>query len=248
MKWTTQEIALLRDHYGKLSARAVARKLQRSSSSIYQQAARMGLSQRRPDIYGAEFTNFIRAKNALGWSDSSIAEAWGKIHSTPVNRHTIGSRRAELNLPCNKTSQHQRDKCANRTRQQCAAAGVQSLAEIRSQQFKRYACNNGWPADFPPRCVQIMNAIYEQGPMTRREMCDSIGARWNGSRRTFKAKLPGQSYPAFLARRGFLTRIRKGRRITGQGKGRSCDLYVIPLNIKRGEPDTWPKNQNAPTA
>lgn len=194
----------------------------------------------------------IREKHPLGWSDSAVAELAG------VDRRWVCELRRQIGLPSNALSAWHRAKVGAKTRLQCQAAGVKSLAEVRRLAFKKYARENGWPEDLLPRQVQIMNAIYERGPLTKRRLCEVLGMPWKGSghKTTFYSNQPadGGSYLAGLLRRGLLISLRKY--VWGEGPrggkmpGRTpCDLYLIPLNVKRGGPwDGMAQEENAARA
>lgn len=63
---------------------------------------------------------------------------------------------------------------------------------------------------------------------------------WRGTRASLKGNDPEGSYLANLINRGFVIALKRAHRVTGRGKGRSVDLYMIPLTIKRGDESTWP--------
>jgi hypothetical protein len=138
-----------------------------------------------------------------------------------------------MGLPPNRGSDHYRRAVRSRTGEQLERGGFRSLAELRSWVFRRMAEKAGWPADLRPRHVDILNALWDRGPMTRRELADAIGMRWLGSRGSLKSSDPEGSYLAHLTRRGLVMRMPRARRMTGQGKGRSCDIYMLSLDIER---------------
>ena len=103
----------------------------------------------------------------------------------------------------------------------------------------------GLPSDLRPRAVAILNALYDRGPMTRRELADVIGMPWKGSRKSLASNDPEGSYLAHLAARGLVRAVKRGNRVTGRGRGHSTNVYMIPLTIKRGDPNTWPRKDAA---
>lgn len=182
----------------------------------------------------------IRQRNAVGWTDSEIARVHG------ICRMRVGDLRRAMGLPHNAGSEWRRRQIGEATRQQCLRAGVDSLAEVRVLAFSDYARGRGWPADIRPRQVQILDVIYERGPMSKRQICDAIGMRWKGSshKTRMASNEPGGSYLAGLLRRGLLVSVK--RAVRSPRAGESADLYLIPLTAKRGGP--WngiPEEANA---
>jgi len=68
--------------------------------------------------------------------------------------------------------------------------------------------------------------------MTRRQLAAAIGMPWKGSRKSLCGNGPGGSYLATLMRRGLV--VVQKRAVKASGKGKSVDLYMIPLQVKRG--------------
>lgn len=204
---------------------AVAAAIGRSLRSVYNIRHRLRLVKKRIPL-NAKNKTFLLRKHAAGWSDAEICAALG------CDRHTIGDWRKKFSLPDNALSAHRRQRVAEKTRQQCRAAGVKSLAEIRALAFKKYARRYGWPEDLQPRQVQMLNAMMRRGPMTRRQLADAIGMPWKGSRKSLTAaRLTGGSYLAALMHRGLVVQL--GRVLKGKGSGRSVFLYSIPLWTER---------------
>jgi hypothetical protein len=221
---TAAEIEYVKLHRDD-SCVAVAAALGRPRLTIYNLRNRLGITKKML-AFGKPFEKFLRAKHAAGWSDSEIGQAWG------CERHTVGDWRHRLNLPDNTLSEHRRQRVADKTRQQCQAAGVKSLAEVRAKAFRDYAKQYGWPEDLIPREVQILNALMRNGPQTRRQLADAIGVKWKGSRKSLVSpKRPGGSYLAHLMKRGLVVTL--GRVVKGKGRGKSCQLYSIPLWTER---------------
>jgi len=235
-EWTAEDDAKIIAHTGLV--RELAAELGYSMSMVYRRRQTLGLTKRRPKIYGEPLEKFIREKHSLGWTDIEIATAYGELHDWRVERHTIGDYRKRMKLPSNATSEHRRQQVAERTKQQLEEAGLMSLAELRVEAFRKFARSQGWPGDLRPRAVQMLNALYDFGAMTRRELAKEIGMPWKGSRKSLVSNDPEGSYLAHLMKRGFV--ISSRRSVTGKGRGTSVNLYSIPLTIKRGEPSTWP--------
>lgn len=214
--------------YREQPAREIAQRLHRSISSVYRTARRIGLSVHVPRV-GSTRDDVIREKLAAGWSDAEIGELFG------LTRKTISGRREKLGLPASGNSPHRRRRVAMRTAEQLRKAGLPSIGHLRREAFRKYAVACGWPDDLPPRAVQILNAIWDRGPQTRRELQRCIGMPWLGSRKTLKGSVVGGSYLAFLMRRGYVVTV--GRIVRGRGRGRSVQMYTLAENIKRGPID-----------
>lgn len=195
-------------------------------STIYRQRKRLGLCQpHRGRLPGLQ--EFVQEKHPLGWSDAEIAAEWG------CERHTIGDIRKRLGLPSNAFSEHFRRRVAAKTAQQCRAAGVPSLGALRVKVFRDRARRAGWPEDLRPRAVQILNALWDHGPMTRPELAAVIGMPWKGSRKSLVSNDPEGSYLAHLAKRGLVQVLKRGRKVTGKGRGASLDVYTLPFTVER---------------
>jgi hypothetical protein len=183
---------------------------------------------RRNASFGEDFAAYFSEKYKAGWSDDEIRKGW------KCDRHAVRCYRRNMGLPHNRFSAHVRERVAERTRKQAKAAGVRNLAEVRSLAFRKYAKRYGWPEDLRPREVHILNAILKHGPMTRQQMCETIGLRWNGSRRSLRCKYGRGSYVANLLYRGLLVSL--GKIVKGRGRGSSRQLYTIPLFTERKVP------------
>ena len=104
---------------------------------------------------------------------------------------------------------------------------------VKNPVSRRKGKTDGWPKNLSPREVDILNFLWESGPSTRRQICEGIGLRWRGSRKSMTCPGKGGSYLAKLIRRGLVVRINKGNPVFGQGRGRTCDLYSLPLFITK---------------
>lgn len=238
--WTAEDIAELRRLYGKCSIAEICRTLGRTENTVRQHACKFGLSKLRPDIHGAPLDRFIVDKNKLGWSDREIAVAWGDQHNWTVCPKTVTDRRNRLGLSSNARNARYRQKIADCTREQCRTAGAANLAAVRVKLHREYAHRNGWPEDLRPRAVQILNALYDRGPMTRREIAAAVEMRWKDSQRSLRSRDQEGSYLAHLLGRGLVVAISRGHRVVGAGGGRGQNVYMIPLTVKRGDASTWP--------
>jgi len=224
-KWTTTELFVLRRHYHKLSATAIANRIGRSTRAVYMKAAELGMSESRSAAEDRErLDGLIREKHALGWPDTEIANQWG------CSREWVGERRRAMGLPSNALSQYRRAKVARKTAEQLRAAGLESLAQLRVKVYRERARAAGWPEDLRPRAVQILNFLHAHGPATRRQIADAIGMPWKGSRKSLVSNDPEGSYLAHLIKRGLVVSL--GRMVKGKGRGRSVQLYALPLWVE----------------
>lgn len=224
--WTAAERQFVIDNANKLSTVEIAKVLGRSESAVYQVRNQANLTKKRVPT-GARFEAFLREKHILGWSDSEIAREWG------CNRRTAEHWRRRLGLPHNAYSAHRRQRVREKTLEQCAKAGVPTLGHLRKKVFADRARAAGWPDDLRPRAVQIMNVLWEKGPMTRKQIAQAVGLTWRTSRSSLKSNDMEGSYLAHLIRRGLVLDLGRIGKVIGQGKGKSVHVYSLPLSIER---------------
>jgi hypothetical protein len=242
--FTRDEARLLRIRYRVDGAAWCARRLKVSIQQVRAAARRLGIARRIPRIDYADLDRFIRRHWPLGWSDREIADAY-TARRRITERHTVGDRRRAMALASNALSEHRRRKIAETTRQQLQREKLPTLAALRANRFREYARERGWPENLPPRGVQILDALYERGPMTRRQIAAAVGMPWKGGN-TFNwtpPKYTRGSYLADLAARGLVVRMR--RAAPGGRGGQKVDLYAIPITVKRGDPATWPETASS---
>lgn len=230
--FTPAEEAFLRRHYQARGARWCAEQLGLRPPQIHRVASRLGIADERLPLDEEHLDAFIRAKNAIGWSDTEIATAYCR-RRPHTDRHVISTRRRDMGLPFQGFSERQRRQTARRTAAQCQAAGVRNLAEIRARAYRCFARRHGWPEDLRPRAVQILDVLWARGPMTRPEIAAAIGLPWLGSRKSLCSNDPGGSYLAHLVRRGLVVRMPRARRVLGRGGGRSMDVYALALHVEK---------------
>lgn len=126
-----------------------------------------------------------------------------------------------------------------------------SLARIRVEAFKKYARNHGWPEDLKKRQVQILELLWNNGPMTREEIGKALGSKkaahrsYPGANVTYVYPMmcnkPGHgastSWTADLLHRGLI--ISLGRIVRNKpagaknGQGHNTCLYSLPITIER---------------
>lgn len=224
--WTERELRYLRTHVGSMPRVEIARRLGRTPSQVYQAVARYCPNQVQwRTCVDERWLKRMRSLHARGYSDAEIADKLG------CERHTVGDWRRRLGLADNTRSERRRRRVAEKTRKQLEAEGLRSLGELRVKAFRDRARAAGWPDDLRPRAVQVLNALWDHGPMTRRELADAIGMPWKGSRKSLTSDDPEGSYLAHLMRRGLVVNL--GRIAKGKGRGRSANVYSLPLTIER---------------
>lgn len=176
-------------------------------------------------VVDARFLGAVRRLNAEGLPDTDIAGRLG------VERHTASKHRKAMGLPSHEKGRVWRERIVAASAAQCRRAGVRSMGELRSAVFAARAVRAGWPADMPPAAVKILDALADHGPMTRPEVATATATRWLGSRKTFKAKLPGGSYFAYLVSRGYVVDL--GRVARNGGRGGNSHLYSLAADAER---------------
>lgn len=222
--WTEEESEILRRSYGAETTSALADRLERSVSSVYQHARLIGISTAREDK-SPEFFASIRELNAQGWADQPIAKVLG------VSRKTATMHRKRLGLPSRAYGDLHRKKVADAARKQLNEAGLASMGELRVQVWHKRAIEAGWPPDLSPREVQILESLSGNGPMTRQEIVDAIGMKWLGSRKSLRSRGRGSDLANLMAK-GLVFSL--GKIATGKGKGRSRQVYSLSLDCERG--------------
>jgi hypothetical protein len=225
-------LRFIRESAGKLAVPQIAVHLGRSESSIHQARVRMGLCGKLAP-HGTELEAFIRQKHKLGWSDNEIAAAYSKLHPDckPVDRHVIGDRRKLWRLPENTFSEHRRRRVAEKTAEQMRKAGLPALSHLRLAVWREQARRQGWPEDLSPPYIKVLNALWDLGPQTRRELVERCGFRWRGVHNSLASNDRNGCILGHLMARGMV--ICLGRKVyTGRQGGNVC-LYMISPNIKR---------------
>lgn len=226
--WKAAERAMLRRDYARRPAALIAARLKRTKSQVYQQAAKLGLS-KNPHLDWGELDADLRRLHADGWSDAEIAQHFQQALGRYVSREAVGDRRRTLRLKHNAFSDHRRRRVAARTREQLARAGISKLGYLRVVAWSAASRRCGWPGDLRPRAVQILNLLYERGPLTRRQIAEAIGMPWKGSRKTLVSNDREGTYLWNLVNRGLVVRL--PRLVKGVGKGRSQHLYTLALGV-----------------
>lgn len=225
VKWNAADSRYVETNYGKHTVNEIAKHLGRSASSVYQHAVKVGAAKKYCKDEIAKRDAKIRELHAKGWSAGEMESVVG------INSRTINERIHKMGLVPNGRNQRYRNRVAETTKNQCNLAGVKNLGELRSKEMKRVAQRFGWPDNLALRSVQIIETLYQRGPMTRRQIAEAIGLRWNGSRKTFgNTRVPGHSYLAELQRAGLVVRLESA--ITHKGKGNHQDLYMVGLGVE----------------
>lgn len=223
--WTESEDGYLVASYGKKTAAAIGERIGRTRRAVYQRALKLGIVETRDDAAIAARDKKIWHLHSQGWNASEMVPVVG------IDGRTINSRIHKLGLEPHGRGERYRKRVAETTRRQCAKLGVKSLAEVRSLRIREVARDLGWPEHLCLRSVQILEALYQIGPMTRKQIAVAIGVKWLGSRKTFSSnRAEGHSYLAELQRAGLVVRIESA--ITHKGKGNHQDLYMVGLEVE----------------
>lgn len=226
-RWTPADDATLASLWAEgLTGPVIGERMGRDPVNVWRRAARLGLRRLERVALTPEVLGRIEAVVRDGRCDRCAADAVG------CERHTVSHLRRRRGWPPSPSQSCPcvRDGARERMREQCEAVGVGSLAELRSLVHARRAAARGWPADLRQRHVQILDALYERGPMTRRQIADAVGMPWKGSRKSLMSNDPEGSYLAHLQARGLVVRLGRVR-----GPGRSYAwVYSTPLWVERG--------------
>jgi hypothetical protein len=193
---------MVRD-YRRLPVPVLAGRLGRSVVSLYQKARVLGLMTPGRSRTDPRLDAKVKRFSGRGLSDAEVAKEIG------CERHAVSDARKRLGLPAQTYSEHRREMVRRKTREQCRAAGVRNLAEVRVLAWRRRAAGSGWPADLQPRAIQILDALSARGPMTRREVAAAIAGEFGLSWR------PGES-PASSSDRGGGAGAGQGSDVSGE--------------------------------
>lgn len=240
--WTPEEMLIVerQERAGDTPAQIAAHLPGRSLTAVYQVRVKLGLA-RQPSRLLTKLDDLIKETHPEGWSDSEIAAEWNRRQQNPaahITRNCVGKHRRKLGLPDNALSPRRIEQVRQKTREQLRRSGLPTLAALRAKAFRDRARSAGWPEDLRPRHVQILNVIWDKGPMTRREIATAIGARTDyvgkhAIRKILKSNDREGSYLAHLLARGLIIVFERANTVTGKGKGRSTHIYSLPLNIER---------------
>jgi DNA-binding CsgD family transcriptional regulator len=230
-RFTAEEDAYLREHYGQRTAREIARHLKRRVRGIHGRAVKLGLSKPSPR-WDRALDAQLRALNAAGDSDTEIGRKLG------WERHTIQRHRRRLGLPDMARGPQFRRAIAAGTKRQLDRMGISSLAQLRLSTWRRMAIDRGWPdvVNGRPVChrhVQILDALWTHGPATRRQLAERIGVPWKGPKKTLTSNGEGGSYLAELMRAGLVVNL--GRCVGGNGRGRNVCLYALDVSVEKSD-------------
>lgn len=240
--FSDHEVQYIRDHYHvDQTAVEIAAALNRQVCSVYRKASKLGLQKPMRVVSDITIHAAINRWHPLGWSDAEISEWLCKEFACGVDRHRVGViRRTVLKLPNNSLSEHRRQRVAEKTREQIAIAGLNSLADIRLQRWNKWKRELGWPEHLTIRAVQSLEMFYRHGPMTRLQLCAALGInkkkRLKRTEPTSNAK--GGTVLAELMRAGLLLRLKKAVRIGRDRRGgnRMVDFYMLnPGVMPNGE-------------
>lgn len=95
----------------------------------------------------------------------------------PLSPRYLRTIQADMGLHGILKHPRQRKIAAERAKAFLARKGLSSLSEQRRIAHRAFAAAHGWPSDLPPRAVHVLDALYQFGPMTRREIAETIGCK-----------------------------------------------------------------------
>lgn len=236
--WTASELATVRAWTG--TTKELAEHLNRTDKAIYQCRFKLGMCECKANLaYPAGAEIAIAKLHAKGFDDADIAERLAKLRrfkKRPIGRRGVGTIRARLGLPPNfrTDSAPVRKKKLLRVALQMKAMGLDRPNDLRRVAWAKFAVDRGWPAHLSPREVQIVTALYQRGPQTRKGIATLIGLPWLGSRKSMRSRGPGGCYLGNLQQYGLVVRLPRRVSVNGCGKGGSVYLYAVATNVKRG--------------
>lgn len=234
-RFSAEEVQLVRDLYPTHTAAQVAERLYgkgRAAKAIFCLAKRLGL--RKWPCHPPEIIERVRQLHAEGLNDYEIAAKIPGFSRDQV--HAI--RYERLKLPANAEAVLAARRRGVKT--QYARLGIASAGDLRALSYRRFAGRNGWPEDLPPRAVQILNILAEQGPKTAEDLAAAIGVKTDdrncvtGYRRFLKCSSHSSlvqghgTYTGLLQSRGLI--VRQHRSLgpgCGTRGGRIPGLYML---------------------
>ena len=207
--WSAEADQFLIQFYRERGAAWCAGLANVSKLSVYQRAHHLGLSRNHNHASDEQIKQAIRSMHPRGLTDTEIATAIAAEHKSGVDRHRVGVIRKAMGLASNKVSDHMRQRVAVKTREQIAKAGLNSLADVRTERFNQWKRGLGWPDSLTVRAVQALEMFFQHGPLTRVQLCDLLGVS-SRKRTAPTSNAKGGTVLAELAAAGLICRVRKG--------------------------------------
>lgn len=225
--WNPDHDGPLRELYPTHTAAQVAGQLGVKLKAVQRRAWVLGLS-KLGDRDG--LLPRVRELHARGLTDTAIAHELGTaLDYATEPRREVKRLRDRLKLPPNAEAILEAKQRG--VKSQAAVLGIEPGGALRKLAFRRFAAEQGWPDDLPPRCVQILNVLAEHGPRTKLQLAQALGLKWRGrkNRNLLVSRSEGGSYITTLLRRGLVLHLRSGglRPSNGEGKGQRPGRYMI---------------------
>jgi len=153
---------------------------------------------------------FIKSRHAEGECDFRIAQLWNEKnpHDTTTRFYVAGVRK-KLGLRKN-------------------SRNWKMHTESRRKARMRFAVSHGWPADLSPRCVQVLDALYEHGPMTKPQIAEKTGL-WLNSQGNLP-RIKGGFVMDILQHRGIVQVLHK---CGTDGKRRRLKVFALRSSVTR---------------
>lgn len=227
-RYTDAEKDLVSELYPTHSAAQIAERIHgapRAAKSIFRLAKVLGL--RKWPSWEPEVIARVKELYAEGLSDFQIRERMpGVFAPGDKGRDQVKHiRKDRLKLPAIPDP----TRGARASRSQLKTLGLKCPADLRTRAYKLYAVENGWPEDFLPREVQILNVLAARGPMTALQIAEAVGMRTDirNSKMGYpkllgscNRKKPNGSaygtYTASLKARGLVCYLRRSRAVKGR--------------------------------
>lgn len=234
--WQDNEDAYLRDCYGKEPVAVTASNLNRTLKSVYQRATLLGFQEKRCTLSESQVRELLTELHPQGYSDAEIRQVAIDRFGMRVERHRIGRVRRDMRLPTNTASERRRSQIADRTRQQIAKAGLNTIGDLRRLAFDKWKRDHGWPDHLTMRAAMAAELFYRRGPMTRAQLCHALGlpAEAVKCRTQPKSNAKGGTVMAELMRAGLLMclprQVRSG--FDHRGGVRKVHLYLLNPGVR----------------
>jgi hypothetical protein len=178
-----------------------------------------------PPRFDSTYQATLRSLHAQGWTDVMIAPVLGFCSES------IRQWRKRLGLPSNGHGHIAQRNICKAWREALARKGAQSLGELRSRSYSRFAADHGLPTDLKLRQVQIVLLLARRGRsygflgLTRQEICRFLGMPYRGHNKALYGDVKGGSYLGDLRRRDLVI-YRPGGKGHG-GRGQAPGRYTV---------------------
>lgn len=229
--WTDAEKRLVSEHYRSKGAEWLAERLLadfdsvRTPAAIARMALKLGAGKKKLFNASEDLKATIRRMHAEGFPDPDIAAETG------CTSRQIGWVRRSMGIKGHRPGSLKisRDRSREGLKRWLKARGISSPAYIRVEKWKAWARKLGWPDHLRPRQICFLHALYEHGPMTRRELCEAMGGEWKGSQGPF---FDGGKFGSVLPSLERMGLVERSKRIARDPDTESpVNIYSLPLHV-----------------